>query len=85
MAKKKRQSALILTQSAWEILQKYRNAYGVKNTLSVGLELFDGLSRDAQFEKVTASEAADTVVRRAEADALERHKTRRHNHSRATG
>ncbi len=73
MGKKLRQSALILTFTAWEILKKYRNGFGVKNTLSVGLELFDKLSREEQFERVSAAEAADKMARQAEAEVKEQH------------
>lgn len=74
MAKKKRQSALILTFTAWEILKKYRGAFGVKKTLSVGLELFDRLSEKERFERVSAAEAADKLMRRTEGEALATHK-----------
>ncbi len=82
MATKKRQSALILTPAAWEVLQKYRGAYGVKNTLSVGLELFDALDQPEQFRRVTASHAADAAVRRAEAEAAKQQRKTRHGRTR---
>lgn len=59
---KKLRTTVVLTHAAEQVLAKYRNAYGVKNVLSVGLELFDSLSRDEQFKKITASEAAELVA-----------------------
>lgn len=91
MAKKKRiQASASLTVNAKAILQKYRGAFGVKNTLSVGLELFDALSADEQVARTRlsdaqdadarlAAKAADRVVRGASDDAAERRKNARHN------
>jgi len=89
-AKKRIQTSASLTEKAKAILQKYRGSYGVKNTLSVGLELFDALSAEEQRERTRisteedararqAAKKADRIVRGAEADASTQRKSMRHS------
>jgi len=91
---KKIRTSVVLTAIAEEILQKYRNGFGLKGPLSVGLELFDGLPSDEQLRRVTAAETADkearvmraageAVVEQAAAEARE--EDRRGKRARKTG
>lgn len=75
--KKNRSTTIVLSQKATVIKTKYYNAFGLKNLISAGLYLFDGLSAEAQIDlcnQVAVDEAAEKLVAEAEADVAATHK-----------
>ena len=63
MAEKKKivRTSVVLTKRARAILARYRNSFGQKNVLSVGVELFDKLKDSEKIRLTDESEAADQV------------------------
>ncbi len=59
---KKIRTSVVLTAKAEGILQKHRNAFGLKKVLSVGLELFDALSDTEQKARVSEAEKEDQLA-----------------------
>ena len=64
---KKIRTSVVLTAVAEEVLQKYRNNFGLKGPLSVGLELFDQLSAEDQLARIAKAEKIDKETRAADA------------------
>lgn len=58
MARKIR-TTVVVTAAAEAVLQKYRNNFGLKGPLSVGLMLFDQLSPQEKIDKTAEVENAD--------------------------
>ena len=52
-------TTVVLTKRARQVLIRYRNSFGQKNVLSVGIELFDRLDPAEQIRLTSASEAVD--------------------------
>lgn len=55
-------TTVTLTVKAKRLLIKHRNAFGQKNVLSVGLELFDGLEAEEKIRLVSVSEQEDQLA-----------------------
>lgn len=52
-------TTITLTARARELLLRHRNAFGQKNVISVGLELFDALDDSEKIRRVSAAEIED--------------------------
>ncbi len=62
---KKIRTTVVLTAKAETILMKYRNTYGLKAPLSIGLEEFDRMAPEVREKEVNRVEAEDEVQRKA--------------------
>ena len=85
-------TTVVLSKKAQEIKDRLAPAFGLKNILCVGLELFDALpdnekiKRTAEVNKASAvDQQADELVSAAEADAVKKKQSQRRRPSKSAG